>query len=551
MKIGYYPNKDVRNNVSAFVQNHAKECSQKIAFYYKLKAEENKNSLRCVNYGDFYEMVKAFPGNLAEMGIKKGDRIIVFSPISYELYVSIIGLQHMGAVPVLIDSISRIEQLKDVIGNSEPVGIIADSEWLKMIEDNKVIKESEWLNRKITIGQYKGKWKVFDFKEIKKNLTSEVVPVSGEDTALITYTTGSSGVPKGVDRTHNFLSAQHYALKRLFPYKRDDIDMPVFPVFALNNIASGISTVIPEADISRGDSKNLRAVLSQLEDCNVNCMTLSPSSFYNLALFCKENKKKLNRISRVLTGGAPISENEIRKFIEIVPNSQNWILYGSTEVEPISFIESREMISIRPKKHKNITQAGVNVGKIDKALSYKLIGLENRDKKSENLLRRVVKEGEVGELVVSGEHVCKKYYNNKEAFKKAKLIDTDGSIWHRTGDLARVESGVLWIVGRKHNIIRHEGNIYFPVRPEIILKDIKGVLNAAYLETEKHNILAVLVVENGFNKEKIEIKVFEKFLKKSIPLDLVVFMDQIPMDVRHHSKVDYKKLKQQLHESNL
>ena len=75
-------------------------------------------------------------------------------------------------------------------------------------------------------------------------------PVRGEDPALITFTTGSSGRPKGAERSHRFLCAQHLALDREIPYRPDDIDLPVFPVFALNNLAGGVATVLPAIDLA-------------------------------------------------------------------------------------------------------------------------------------------------------------------------------------------------------------------------------------------------------------------------------------------------------------
>lgn len=554
MKIGYYSGKNIKNNVVFFLEEYAKRQPDKVAFYFPAKKPLQNGGLshNSITYADFNDMVSKTAGGFVELGIKKRDRIIVFVPISTELYISIAALQRLGAIPVLLDSYSRQEQLAAIIQNSQPCGIIAPA---ILIQVFSILLDTFNINVRISTDENPKRNKIVRLASLFSGKAQKIAPVKQNDTALITYTTGSSGTPKGANRTHRFLTAQHYALKRLFPYNPTDIDLPIFPVFALNNIASGITTVIPAIDISKPNQKDSKILLSQISECKVNCMTLAPSSFRNLAIYCGANGISLDGITRVLTGGAPISETDIKRFMDIVPNAKTWILYGSTEVEPIAYIESRKMLSIKSPKRENITKIGVNVGKIDKALRYKFIDIETGNLHRAVELENIeVAKGEVGELVVAGEHVCQGYYRNKEAFVRAKIKDKAGTIWHRTGDLARVDSrGYLWIVGRKHNVIKRNGEYFFPVRPEIILKDLSHVANAAYLDFTNNNerkVVAVITLKKSDEKEqeKCRKEISKIFKKEKLPLDEVVFMEEIPMDVRHHSKIDYNALRRKLYE---
>jgi len=554
MRTGYFPQKHTKNNVAFFLEEHAQKQPHKIAFYFLPSGVSVDKNVQhnSITYRDFNDKVSIFAGSLLRTGIKKGDRVIIFVSISPELYISIAGLQRIGAIPVLIDSLARKEQLGEIIQNSQPKGIIASIEFLKAFGINL---DFFGIQTRISTNTHSAEKSIISFNKLLKGKAQKIVPVEQNDTALITYTTGSSGTPKGANRTHRFLAAQHYALKRLFPYGSDDIDLPVFPVFTLNNIASGISTVIPAIDISKPNQKDSQTLVYQIKKCGVNSMTLAPSSFRNLAAYCITKNILLNKISRVLTGGAPISETDILRFMEIAPNSKNWILYGSTEVEPISYIESQEMISINIPKWANITKIGVNVGKIDKELNHKFINIEAGNFDENVKVKKIeVKEGEVGELIVAGENVCQEYYKNEDAFSRTKIKDEDGTVWHRTGDLARIDkSGFLWIVGRKHNVIKQGNEYFFPVRPEIILKDLPHIVNAAYLDIEHNNKNSIIVVvtlerKDGAIEKLCRKKITKVFKKEKLPLDEIVFMEEIPMDVRHHSKVDYNKLRQKLYE---
>jgi len=531
MKIGYYKGMQKGNNVSCFLENHAKQQADKIAFFYLRKGKNCK-----MTYFQLNEQAAKLALGFFELGIRKGDRVAILLAISPELYLAIAALQRIGAVAVLVDAVSP-DSLSAIFENAKPKSVISRKDHdvaIKMLNDS---------------------CKTIEFSELLKSPAGlDIAPMNQEESALITYTTGSSGVAKGVNRTHRFLAAQHYALKRLFPYEKYDIDLPVFPVFTLNNIASGITTVLPAIDISKPLRNDEEMLFSQIKKHGVNCMTLAPSSFRKLATYCKDQNVKLSGMRRVLTGGAPISEKDIEMFVEISPDSENYILYGSTEVEPISHIESREMLGLEVSEDLKTSELGVNVGRIDSELDYRLIRIDSNSIESGIDIDTIsVGKNEVGELIVTGEHVCREYHENPEAFFKTKIEDKNGRIWHRTGDLSRLdEDGYLWIVGRMHNCIFRDGKYFFPVRPEIILKNIEGVENAAYLSIDvngKNLIVAVVSCDEAM-KISIQKHAAEIFKKQKLPLDKVIFMDTIPMDVRHHSKVEYKLLAKLINEQS-
>lgn len=561
MRIGYYPGKNIKNNVSYFLETQSNKNQKKPMFYWVNPAEISGNLFnhQSMSYKEFTTITSRIASGYINLGIKHGDRVILFVPMTVNLYLAMSALQRIGAIPVFLDSWTRHIHMGTAIQQVQPKAIISFEKAFMLLSGI-----SDLIPMKISVGPTTNNYTA-SLEELMQNTSqSPIFPAEQEDTALITFTTGSSGVPKGADRSHRFLAAQHYALRECIPYQENDIDLPIFPVFSLNNIASGISTVLPAIDIGTPKSSDSQILLSQIKNCNVNSATLSPSIFNNLANHCLENNLEIPQLKRVVTGGAPISRSNIVNFKTIAKNAAIVVLYGSTEVEPISQIKDNELLSIKSHEDKDEewVDEGVNVGHIVKGLKYKLIKIDKNSIKinSQKDWKQIeIQSGDVGELIVSGEHVCQKYYKNQDAFERAKIVDVNGTIWHRTGDLVRIDKdGYFWIVGRVHNAIKRNGTYLFPVRAEVVLKKLSFVIQAAYLgipdsKLGEQAVVAIVpkdktIIQNKATK-KLEVKIRNVLSKNNLPVDSIVFLESIPMDPRHHSKVEYTQLRKQITEA--
>lgn len=386
---------------------------------------------------------------------------------------------------------------------------------------------------------------------------AQAVAVESEHTALITFTTGSSGTPKGADRSHRFLASQHYALNRHLPYATGDADLPAFPIFSLNNLAAGVTTVIPAFDVGTPSEDDAKIILEQFKQTHTTCTTLSPSLFRTLYNYCLKNNIVLNDLKRVVTGGAPVGRDDIVAMKKVAPKAEILVLYGSTEVEPMAHIEAAQMLEEDPKdSDPKYVSEGVNVGHFDEGLEVKFIKIikDALEVSSDEQWSDIeVPKGEVGEILVSGEHVCERYYNNEEATIKTKIRDHHGKVWHRTGDLGRMdERGDLWLVGRVHNAINRGGKYVFPVRAEFVMKKCERIQRAAYLGIEDSELgektVAICEINSEYTKERESVlaEVKELLDYNGIIVDHLVEVEHIPMDPRHHSKVEYGKLRDEL-----
>lgn len=561
-KLGYYPGKNEHNNVGSFLKDHLHNFPQR-----NILSWVNPNDLKnwngdintpiphqSVKVAELDHLVSILASEFIDLGIKENDRVILFLPMSLYMYAAMFALQKMGAIPTFLDSWARRDQMGVSAKVANPSAMISADRAFIYLAD---VPEIAQIPIKIVAGEitsqitYKARLEIL----LQGKKPAPISPVEKEHTALITFTTGSSGTPKGADRSHRFLAAQHYALNRHLPYEPGDKDLPVFPIFSLNNLAAGVETVIPAIDVGQPSENDALVLYCQMKSAGVTCTTLSPSLFNSVANFCIDKKLNLNFLKRIVTGGAPISRDDVKRMKSIAANAEILVLYGSTEVEPMAHIEATEMLAEMQDPDSEIVEAGVNVGHLDSGLKYKFIKI-NKDAQYVNQNsdwdKITVPKGEVGELIVAGEHVCERYFNNDEAFFRAKIRDHEGVVWHRTGDLGKLDaSNNLWIVGRVHNAIKRLDHYYFPVRAEIILKQFPFTTRAAFLgipdKAFGEKTYAVFSTnDNSINIEEAKKEIRRVLEKNQFIVDEIVHVDDIPMDPRHHSKVEYEVLKKKI-----
>ncbi|MFZ4403985.1 MAG: AMP-binding protein [Pseudobdellovibrionaceae bacterium] len=556
LPIGYNSSKSTSNNVISYMAKHVEEHGEKSALSWVTSAKDNALSKQDISFRQLDDRIAKFAQGLLNIGVVAGDRIIIFLPMSVDMYIAMFAVQRIGAIAVFLDSWARSNHLGASAECVNPKAMISFDRAFKLIAE---VAEFSSMPLRILFGP--GDIFTHKYQDIFSDQRSHIEPVFSEDTALITFTTGSTGKPKGANRTHRFLSAQHMALTHVIPYSNTDIDMPAFPIFSLNSLATGVTTVLPAINLAQPDPTDPAILTLQILQQKITSTTLSPSMLVGLAKYCLEHKIILSNLRRIVTGGAAISKDDVRLVYGIAPQIELWILYGSTEAEPMAHIEGRKMLEEESALDAEIVEKGVNVGEVSEDIRFKFIKIIQGPIAIDSKISwddLEVASGEVGEFICTGDHVCREYYNNPEAFQSTKILDEKHQVWHRTGDLAYIDKkNDLWIIGRVNNAIVRKNKYYFPVQAEVILKRFDYVYRCAYLGMPssqpdygqeayaviqlKHEIQA-----DGFDYATAIKQIQRIFLKNNIPVDQIKFVAQIPMDPRHHSKVEYSILRQQI-----
>jgi len=547
-RIGYQRGCSALNNVISFLERHREQSPDKTALIWMPPASPTSRSTsplfahQTLTYGDLAAQVEAAASGLDDLGLAAGDRVFAFVPMSPQLYVAMFAVQRLGAIPVFLDSWARRGQLGDCAAQAEPKAFIGPEPAFALTQGIPPLKAA---GIRVVVGPHQGAYSATLEDLAASGGTCPVCPVEQEHTALVTFTTGSSGTPKGANRTHRFLAAQHEALDRCLPYNPEDADLPVFPIFSLNNIAGGVSTALPAVDLAKPSGEDGAVLLAQIEATGVTCCTLSPWLLRATAAAATERGAGLEKLRRIATGGAPISPDDVALVKAAAPGAELHILYGSTEVEPIAHVIASEMPAATES-------GGVCVGTLATGLDHRLVRIH----------RGPIRLGpggwqewqiaeESGELVVCGEHVCRDYYRNDEAFERAKIVDGE-RVWHRTGDVCRFDKqGRVWVEGRVHNAICRGNRILLPVGPEIVMARLPFVHAAAYLglpdEELGERAVAVFSTTPGAAGEgDLREEVRRALEAARVIVDEVVMVEEVPLDPRHHSKVEYAVLRERL-----
>jgi acyl-CoA synthetase (AMP-forming)/AMP-acid ligase II len=496
---------------------------------------------RSITFAGLRERSDRASAGLRSLGLQPGDRAIVLIPMSIDLYAALLALLDLGAVAVFVDPWIGWKQIAAFAAFAAPRAFLGvpRSHVLRLLSGRlRSIPVTVTTGRRL--GPVPARRSLAELEEPPGD--GAVHPVQPDDPALISFTSGSSGEPKGANRTHGFLLAQHRALAAEFPAREGDVDMPMFPVFALNNLAVGVPSVVPTMDFRRVDRVDAAAVLAQMRTHGVTTCTASPPFFDRIAAEVERSGARPG-LRRILTGGAPVSDAQLAAWTRALPETEILVAYGSTEAEPVAHLSAAERLAavsdVRP------ASPGFCAGRPVERIRARVIRIHPGPVELGDWKDWELPPGEIGELVVTGEHVCRDYYRNPKAVKENKIAEPDGTVWHRMGDTGYFDGqGRFWIAGRVHSTIHRGGEL---IHAQLVEQAARGDdprirrLAAVGLGGK-----AVLVIETGAGEE-LEKEVRARLAAAGQTVDEIRLTRRpLPVDPRHNSKIDYARLRQEI-----
>ncbi len=534
-------------NISKTLKKTVELYPYKRAVVYPAGRDKNKRVLYSqITFSQLDTLSDRLAFGFERIGIKRGTKTILMVTPGMEFFITIFAMFKVGAVPVVVDPGMGINRMLQCLQKSRPKAFIGieKAHLLRTLKPKFFKTVKHW----VTVGR-KWFWNGYTIDQLMAdtNGTYPLVRTTGDEMAAILFTTGSTGPAKGVVYTHGNFDAQIKQIQDHFQIGPDEIDLPTFPLFALFDPALGMTAVIPDMDPTKPAMVNPFKIIEAIENHGVTNMFASPALLNRVGKYGKENLIKLPCLRRVVSAGAPVSPANIEQFSSMLSNTARiHTPYGATEAVPIISIESNEILS----ETKKLSEQGFGmcIGRPIGNTQVKLIEISD-DPITQIQNAPLVPENQVGEITVQDELVTENYYNNREADLLSKILDSNGGIWHRMGDLGwRDSKGRIWFCGRKNHRVITDRETLFTIPVEAIFNNHEKVFRSALTGVgPKTRQIPVIFIEPGSKIANKKTFIKELLtLARSNPLtagiEYIFIEKSFPVDIRHNSKIFREKL---------
>lgn len=492
---------------------------------------------RRITFAELDRSAGAAADDLAEAGLAAGMRALVFSPMSIDLYTTIIGMFRLGVTAVFVDPSVEAAVLAACIGQVRPDAFVAIPRAHLLRLRSAALRE---VPIKVAIGGF-----VPGARGVGRRSSEArrpVAPCEGSTPAIITFTSGTTGQPKAAVRTHGFLLAQHRALVESLGLQAGDIDLTTLPIFLLANLASGVTSIIPDANLRAPGAIDPAPVLEQIRIERPTRTVASPAFLDRLVTHAAAGGHRLDTFERIFTGGAPVFPSTLDAIAGVAPGASIVAVYGSTEAEPIASIDRQDIgASDRAAMQQG---AGLLTGAPAPSIQVRILpdrwGTAIDAQMPGAFDRQALGPDRAGEIVVCGEHVLAGYLEG--IGDEDTKIAVGQHVWHRTGDAGYLDQqGRLWLLGRSAAKVSDDHGVLYPFAVECAASDVAGVRRSAFVQRRGRRALVVELEDEG---SPVRDTLLGRFAWAHLADVLTV--SRIPVDRRHNAKIDYPALRKMI-----
>ncbi len=449
-------------------------------------------------------------------GLHPGDRVLFLVPLGVPFFVALLSLWHRGAVAVVLDPGLPASHLDKILKQIQPERtLVAGAGWL-LWYSRAVLRQG----RRLTLLHSKS-----SESDLQVPPPVECTP---ESLALLTTTSGTSGDPKIIPRSHGFLKTQSQMVAEHLNLVPGQTDFSTLPIFALANLDHGVATILPRFSLKKLDRFSWSTIKNEIESCHR--LTGAPAFLERLASELTRNSAwpTTKHLHTVTTGGAPIFPRAVEPWVKLGMRVQ--LVYGSSEAEPIAGWELDSHAALQSWREEIAKGQGLQAGLPVPGLHVRIVRLPAGELSSLSQLQwdeAQCAPGQVGEIVVSANHVVPGYWPDNAA--RGKKFMAEKRIWHCTGDGGYLDHNQqLWLTGPWS---RHLNMAQGPLPLEAIVMLHPEVRRCVALPTDQNTWFLFLELMNQGTPAP-------SFLwPRNYEVQGVFVLPEIPVDPRHRSKV--------------
>ena len=444
-------------NLVSCVRQQAAEQPEKIAYHFMGKD---------TTYGEFEQTIGRFAQGLQNLGVQKGDHVAFLLGNTPHYLIALYATMRLGATAIPVNPIYTQDEISYILRNGDVKAVIALDALLPLVEVGVkafpevmtfvVCETTADVAEKVAALSPEAKAKTHLFSQVIASAAGSVEPVdvAQDDTAIILYTSGTTGTPKGAMLTHGNVYSNARDVSTYLGYRADDriiATLPVFHVFALTVVVN--APLISGATVLLAPRFSPSEIFALAKEQQATVFAGVPTMYNFLYLLPEGKPEDFSTIRLAISGGASLPVALLHNF-EQKFNVRVSEGYGLSESSPVTCFNPLD----RDRKAGSI---GTSINNVEN----RVVDVNGRQ----------VPVGEVGELVVRGPNVMKGYYKMPE---ETAMAIRDG--WLYTGDLAKVDDeGYFYIVDRKKDMIIVGGYNVYPREVEEVLFAHDNVVEAA------------------------------------------------------------------------
>jgi long-chain acyl-CoA synthetase len=494
-----------------------------------------------LSYGQLNDLVDRLAAGLQNLGVAKGDRVVIMLPNCPQFVIAAYATWRIGAAVVCCNPLYVSREVEHLVKDSgaetffvmsslyERVKSIRENTNLKNVIVTNIKEYFPWLLKFLfTLTKEKKEGHKVDisgddgtywFQDVLRDAPSKPQPVDidQEELATLIYTGGTTGVPKGAQLTHRNLVSNATVLNIWSRSKEaEDVLVAVMPYFHCYGLTVGMNTCIANAItiVQIPDPRDMVHVLKSIEKHKVSFYPGVPTMFVGFNNFPEREKFDISSLRFAVSAAAPLPP-EVQERFQMLTGGKMVEAYGLTETGPAISMDPLE----RPRDH----SIGLPLPDTDMTIVDVDTGEEE------------MSIGEIGEIIVKGPQVMKGYYKMPTETANALRIGPDGQPgWFHTGDIGYMdEDGYFHIVDRKKDIIIAGGYNIYPADVEAVLFEHPKVKEAAVIgvpdEKRGETVKAFVVLKEGETATEEELIAFcrENLAVYKAPR-IIEFRDDLP-----------------------
>lgn len=538
-------------NIARYMRHNAQQFPNRTAIVARTGRDTQGKAIYTTrSFHDLDRESDQLAWGLSAYGLQRGTRVLVMVRTGLPLISLAFALFKVGCVPVLIDPAVGIFRLAHCIAECAPTAMIGIeiAQVARMLFLRHAMRS---IHLSVTVGRTWG-WHGPTLADLHADIATPypIAVTRPADPAAILFTTGSTGMPKGVLYEHGMFEAQYHMLRQHYQIEAGEVDMPALPLLALFDAAMGATTALPEINPARPAACDPVPIIELINDQGVTISFGSPTIWEPITHYCIEHNIRLPTLRRVLMAGAPVPTHLHARFQQILgPNADSHTPYGATEALPMTSASGREILAAHAAE---APTAGTCLGRPLPGIDLCIIPI------SETAIATwsdtlALLPGEVGEITVRGPSVSRHYVERPQAQAQAK-IQAGTQVWHRTGDLGRLDAeGRLWFYGRKSQRVQLADRCLYTEPCERVFNQHPAVYRSALVGIQRAGAtIPVIIIEPEPGKLPRHQRERNQFISElrslatqypiTTGITTFLFHPALPVDVRHNAKIFREQL---------